>query len=226
MNKEAIARMIEHTYLNPNATLSDIDRLYSEALKYRFYAVVVPPIFVKYAKKTLRNTGIKVITVVGFPWGNNPTISKIAETKFAVRNGADEIDMVMNRSWLKSRDYRTVIRDIRAVMRAAGRRPIKVIIETSELTEEEKIEATKIVIRAGAHFIKTSTGYGITKGGATVEDVRLIRKIAGPSIGIKASGGIRRLKDVLRLIDAGASRIGTSQAVAIIEQKEVDESIY
>ncbi|MEM2080240.1 MAG: deoxyribose-phosphate aldolase [Nitrososphaerota archaeon] len=221
-----MARIIEHTNVSPNALPSDIDRLCEEALKYNFYAVVVPPIYVNHAKNRLKGSGVKVVAVVGFPWGNNPTASKVAETRYAVKNGADEIDMVMNRSWLKSGDYRAVMRDIRAVIRAAGKRPVKVILETSDLTEEEKVEAIKIAVKAGASHIKTSTGYGINKGGATVEDVRLIRKLAGPSIGIKASGGIKRIEDAVRLVEAGATRIGTSRGVELIEQKIVEDLNY
>ncbi|MEM3395300.1 MAG: deoxyribose-phosphate aldolase [Nitrososphaerota archaeon] len=226
MNSADLARIIEHTNVSPNALPSDIDRLCEEALKYNFYAVVVPPIYVNHAKNRLKGSGVKVVAVVGFPWGNNPTASKVAETRYAVKNGADEIDMVMNRSWLKSGDYRTVMRDIRAVIKAAGKRPVKVILETSDLTEEEKVEAIKIAVKAGASHIKTSTGYGINKGGATVEDVRLIRKLAGPSIGIKASGGIKRIEDAVRLVEAGATRIGTSRGVELIEQKIVEDLNY
>jgi len=226
MDKKAIAGMIEHTNVNPNATLQDIDKLCMEALKYGFHAVVVPPIYVKHAKRKLKGTGVKVVAVVGFPWGNNPTVSKVAETKYAVRNGADEIDMVMNRSWLKSGDTRAVMRDIRAVIRAAKGRPVKVILETSDLNMDEKIEAIKASVKAGADYIKTSTGYGVNKGGATVEDVALIRKLAGPSVGIKASGGIKRLEDAARLIEAGATRIGTSHGVELMEEKIVEESNY
>ncbi|MEM1517603.1 MAG: deoxyribose-phosphate aldolase [Nitrososphaerota archaeon] len=226
MNSADLARIIEHTNVSPNALPSDIDRLCEEALKYNFYAVVVPPIYVNHAKNRLKGSGVKVVAVVGFPWGNNPTASKVAETRYAVKNGADEIDMVMNRSWLKSGDYRAVMRDIRAVIRAAGKRPVKVILETSDLTEEEKVEAIKIAVKAGASHIKTSTGYGINKGGATVEDVRLIRKLAGPSIGIKASGGIKRIEDAVRLVEAGATRIGTSRGVELIEQKIVEDLNY
>lgn len=226
MNREDLARIIEHTNVSPNALPSDIDRLCEEALKYNFYAVLVPPIYVKHAKKRLRGSGIKVVAVVGFPWGNNPTVSKVAETKYAVKSGVDEIDMVLNRSWLKSGDYRAVMRDIRAVIRAAGKRPVKVILETSDLTEEEKVEAIKIAVKAGASHIKTSTGYGINKGGATVEDVLLIRRLAGPSIGIKASGGIKKIEDAKRLVEAGATRIGTSRGVELIEQKIIEDSNY
>ncbi len=226
MDKEALARIIEHTNVNPNATLSDIDKLCEEAARYGFHAVVVPPIYVRHAKKKLKGTGVKVVAVVGFPWGNNFTTSKVAETEYAVRNGADEIDMVLNRSWLKSGDERAVMRDIRAVIRAARRRTVKVIIETSDLRMDEKVEAVRIAVRAGASYIKTSTGYGVNKGGATVEDVELIRKIAGPSVGIKASGGIRRIEDAARLVKAGATRIGTSHGVELMEQKEIKESNY
>jgi len=226
MDKKVLAGIIEHTNVNPNATPSDIDKLCEEAVKYGFYAVVVPPIYVRHAKKKLKGTGVRVVAVVGFPWGNNPTVSKVVETEYAVRSGADEIDMVLNRSWLKSGAERAVMRDIRAVIRAAKGRLVKVILETSDLTTDEKIRAVKMAVKAGASYIKTSTGYGVNRGGATVEDVKLIRSIAGPSVGIKASGGIKKLEDAARLVEAGATRIGTSSGVELMEEKEVEESKY
>jgi len=219
MEREELAKFIDHTNVSPNSTEKDIEKLCKEALKYNFNAVCVPVIWVKKAKQIVKNK-IKVIAVVGFPFGFNPTESKVLETKIGIKNGADEIDMVLNRCWLKSKKYDLVENDIREVVKAAKGK-VKVIIETPDLSEEEIEKACLIAKRAGAEFIKTCTGL---RGGVRIKDVRLIKKFV-PGMKIKASGGIRDYKKALRLIEEGASRIGTSSGVKIIKGLKVSKKV-
>ncbi|PRX41134.1 deoxyribose-phosphate aldolase [Planifilum fimeticola] len=209
-----LASIIDHTLLKPEATASDIDRLCQEALESEFAAVCVNPWWVSRAAERLKESDIQVCTVVGFPLGATTTEVKAAETKRAVADGASEIDMVMNIGAFKSGDRQGVEEDIRAVVRAAGGRTVKVILETGLLDEGEIRLACELAKAAGAHFVKTSTGFG--PGGATVEAVRIMREAVGPEMGVKASGGIRSLAAAKKMISAGANRIGTSSGVAIL----------
>ncbi|AZR74791.1 deoxyribose-phosphate aldolase [Anoxybacter fermentans] len=217
--------MIDHTLLKPNATEDDIRKLCEEAKKYGFASVCVNPAYVALASKLLRGTGVKVCTVVGFPLGATTTTTKVIETRDAIANGATEIDMVINVGALKSGNNALVKRDIEEVVEAArGRAIVKVILETSLLTDEEKVRACLLSKYAGAHFVKTATGFG--PGGATVEDVALMRKTVGNEMGVKASGGIRDLKTARAMIDAGATRIGASASVAIVTGSNITKSDY
>ena len=212
-----LSTYIDHTVLKPTTSVTDIIRLCEEAATHKFAAVCVPPCYVGLAANQLRGTGTNVATVIGFPLGSSTTAVKVAETKDAVENKADEIDMVINVGAIKSGMWDAVTSDIRAVVEAAGDAKVKVIIETSQLTDDEKIRATECTIEAGADFVKTSTGF--IGGGATVEDVMLLRRTIeekGSSCRIKASGGIRTKADALAMIEAGADRIGTSAGVAIV----------
>jgi deoxyribose-phosphate aldolase len=217
-DKNYIASIIDHTLLKPTATKQDIVKLCEEAKKYGFFAVCVNPMYVSFCKSLLRDTRVKVCTVIGFPLGATTTAVKVFESKEAIDNGADEIDMVINVSALRSKDYNYVLEDISAVREVTKGKILKVIIETAYLNEEEKIKACELAKEANADFVKTSTGFAPT--GATVEDVSLMRKIVGLDMGVKASGGIRTIEDVLKMIKAGANRIGTSSSVEIIEGKE------
>ena len=220
MNREELAKYIDHTNLKPYATREDIKKLCNEAGKYGFYAVCVNPYRVKDAAEFLKGTNIKIASVVGFPLGATFTETKVQEAIMAIRNGASEIDMVMNIGAMKDRDYKIVEEDIRQVVNAAHEMDakVKVIIETCYLTDEEKIKACEIAKRAGADFVKTSTGFGIA--GANVKDVKLMRKIVGEEMGVKAAGGIHNAKDTIAMINAGATRIGASRSVAIIHSLE------
>ena len=217
-DKNYISSLIDHTLLKPTATKQDIVKLCEEAKKYGFFAVCVNPMYVSFCKSLLRDTSVKVCTVIGFPLGATTTAVKVFESKEAIDNGADEIDMVINVSALRSKDYNYVLEDISAVREVTKGKILKVIIETAYLNEEEKIKACELAKEAKADFVKTSTGFAPT--GATAEDVSLMRKIVGLEMGVKASGGIRTIKDVLKMIKAGANRIGTSSSVEIIEGKE------
>ncbi|NJE05463.1 deoxyribose-phosphate aldolase [Thermococcus sp. M36] len=212
-----VAKYIDHTNLKPYATREDIIRLCEEAKKYGFYAVCVNPYRVRLAKEVLGDSGVKVATVIGFPLGATPTEVKVFEAKKALEDGADELDMVINIGALKDGDYEYVKNDIAEVVKVAHERgaKVKVIIETCYLTEEEKVKACELAKEAGADFVKTSTGFGT--GGATVEDVKLMRRTVGPEMGVKASGGVRTYEQALAMIEAGATRIGTSSGVKIVE---------
>lgn len=210
------AKMIDHTLLKTNATQKDLDKLINEAKKYNFMSVCVSPIWVSYAYEQLKNTNIKVCTVIGFPQGATPTAVKVFETKNAIENGATEVDMVIPVGFLKDKKYDVVENDIQSVVNAAkGKALTKVIIETCLLTDEEKIMACKLAKKAGADFVKTSTGF--STGGATAADIKLMRETVGTEMGVKASGGVRTKEDADKMIAAGASRIGTSNGVAICE---------
>ncbi|MGF7118820.1 deoxyribose-phosphate aldolase [Methanobacterium oryzae] len=211
-----IAKMIDHTNLKPDATLKDIEKLCDEAIKYSFASVCVNPSYVSFSKDILKDTDIKVCTVVGFPLGANTAKIKFFETTDALKNGADEIDMVINIGALKSGLDDEIKSDITGVVAAAEGKVVKVIIETGLLTEDEKLRACEACKEAGANFVKTSTGFGVS--GATVKDIKLIKENIGSNMGIKASGGIRDLKTSLDMINAGTTRIGTSSGVQIMEE--------
>lgn len=209
------ANMIDHTLLKADATKDDIVRLAEEAKKYGFASVCVNPFWVKTAYEILKDTDVKVCTVIGFPLGATTSEVKAFETANAIQNGAKEVDMVINIGALKKRDLELVENDIRAVVEAAkGKALVKVIMEACLLTEEEKVLACQLAVKAGADFVKTSTGF--STGGATVEDVALMRKTVGPDFGVKASGGIRNAEDFLAMEKAGANRIGASAGVKIV----------
>lgn len=209
-----IARYIDHTLLKPESTQADIIQLCKEAKQYQFATVCVNPFWVKTAAEELKSSGVGVATVIGFPLGATSTFTKVAETRDAIASGATEVDMVINIGALKSKDEMAVYQDIRQIVRAAnGQALVKVIIETGFLTDEEKKRACMIAKEAGADFVKTSTGFG--PGGATVEDIKLMRETVGPEIGVKASGGVRDFETAKAMIDAGATRIGASSGVAI-----------
>lgn len=209
-----LAQRIEHTLLKPEATVKDIMRLCDEAQKYHLYAVCVNPCYVPLAKHLLQGTEVKVVTVVGFPLGATFSSVKALEAKTAMEEHADEIDMVMNVSAFKTGDYAAVTEDIRRVVEAAAPCPVKVIIEAAYLTPREKRTACRIIADGGAKFVKTSTGFG--KGGATVEDVKLLREEAGKyGLKVKAAGGIRDAETAKAMVEAGADRIGTSAGAAI-----------
>jgi deoxyribose-phosphate aldolase len=212
-----LSHMIDHTILKPEATQDQIAQLCFEARKHGFASVCVNPTNVKLCASLLQGTEVDVCTVVGFPLGATPTDVKVFETQQAVREGATEVDMVINVGALKSRDYELVRDDIASIARAchAGNAILKVIIEAALLTDEEKVIACQLSKVAGADFVKTSTGFG--PGGATVEDVALMRKVVGPSIGVKAAGGIKTFEDAQRMIAAGASRLGASASVKIVQ---------
>ncbi len=208
------AQYIDHTLLRPDATAGEITQLCAEAREYSFKSVCIESQWLPLATQLLRGTAVLPITVISFPQGDDSTSAKAAQTLAAVKAGAREIDMVLNRGLLKKRDHRAVFEDIRAVVEAAGSWPVKVIFETSELTREEKLMACALAKAAGAKFVKTSTGF--SQSGATVEDVRLMAEAVGPDMGVKASGGIRTTQDAERMIEAGATRLGCSASVAIV----------
>ena len=212
---EHIAKMIAHTLLKPEATKEQIIRLCHEAKRHGFASVCINPTWVKTAAHELSGTDVLVCTVIGFPLGATTSETKAFETNNAIENGAREVDMVINIGALKSGDVELVERDIRAVVEAAaGKALVKVIIETSLLSDEEKVRACQLAVKAGAGYVKTSTGF--SGGGATVEDVALMRRTVGDKAGVKASGGIRDRETAEAMIEAGATRIGTSSGVAII----------
>lgn len=211
-----LAAIIDHTLLKPEATKDQIVKLCEEAMEFGFASVCVNPTYVSLAASLLKDTPVKVCTVVGFPLGASTPLVKAVEARDAIAAGAREVDMVINVGALKSGDDDLVGRDIRAVVEAArGRALVKVILETALLTNDEKVKACLIAKAQGADFVKTSTGFG--PGGATVEDVRLMRKVVGADMGVKAAGGIRTLETALAMVEAGASRIGASASVAIVK---------
>ncbi|PFP25483.1 deoxyribose-phosphate aldolase [Bacillus sp. AFS073361] len=215
MATKNIAAMIDHTLLKPEATKQQIEALCQEAKEYKFASVCVNPTWVSTAKELLQGSGVMVCTVIGFPLGATTSETKAFETKNAIDHGAEEVDMVINIGALKDGNDELVENDIRAVVEAAkGKAHTKVIIETSLLSKEEKIRACELSLKAGADFVKTSTGF--STGGATPEDIALMRKTVGPDMGVKASGGVRSTEDVQKMIEAGATRIGASSSIAII----------
>ena len=210
------AKMIDHTILKPEATKEEVKKLCNEAVRYGFHSVCVNSSYVYYCAQLLKDTDVKVCTVVGFPLGAMSTDGKVGETLAAVEDGAEEIDMVIHIGMIKSGDWKYVKEDVASVVEAAGDRAIvKVILETCLLTEEEKIQACRICKEAGADFVKTSTGF--SRGGATVADVELMRRTVGPVMGVKASGGIRTAAKAEEIAEAGADRLGTSSGIAIVE---------
>ncbi|PIE34029.1 deoxyribose-phosphate aldolase [candidate division KSB3 bacterium] len=210
-----LAQYIDHTLLKPNATQADFDKLCQEAIQFHFKSVCVNSGRVPYVTRKLQGTGVAVCSVVGFPLGAMDSRVKAFETRRAIEEGAKEIDMVLNVDALKSGDAQKVEEDVRAVRRATrGNTILKVILETCLLTDDEKVLACEICKKAGADFVKTSTGF--STGGATLEDVALMRRIVGPDIGVKASGGVRDVSTARAMIQAGATRLGTSSGVAIV----------
>ncbi|HPP87237.1 MAG TPA: deoxyribose-phosphate aldolase [bacterium] len=209
-----VANLIDHTLLKPEVTRDQIIKLCEEAKKYNFASVCVNPGWVKTCSELLKGTEVKVCTVIGFPLGATTTATKAAETREAIANGADEIDMVINIGALKAGENELVYQDIKGVVDAAQGRVVKVIIETALLTDEEKIRACKLSKQAGAHYVKTSTGFA--SGGATLADIALMRAVVGPDIGVKASGGVRDFNQVKNLLEVGATRVGASASIAII----------
>ncbi len=213
---QQIANMIDHTLLKPESTKEQVEILCQEAKEYTFASVCVNPTWVAYAHELLEGTQVKVCTVIGFPLGASTPEVKAFETKDAIANGATEVDMVINIGALKSGDDALVKRDIEAVVAASkGKALSKVIIETCLLTDEEKVKACKLAVEAGADYVKTSTGF--STGGATVADITLMRETVGPDIGVKASGGVRSLEDAQNMIEAGATRLGASSGVKIMQ---------
>ncbi len=217
MTRPEFARLIDHTLLKPDSTRRDARRVCEEAKEHGFAAACILPAWVADAAEILEGSGVAVCTVVGFPHGNAPAQAKAAETATAVADGATEIDTVLNVSALKSGSDLLVMDDIEAVVQAAemGGAIVKVILECALLTEDEKRRAAKMCVEAGAAFVKTSTGFA--SHGATVEDVRLLRAVVGPEIGVKAAGGIRTLDDARAMIEAGANRLGTSAGIALVQ---------
>ena len=217
-----IANYIDHTLLKPDAQKEAIKTLCEEAKDYDFAAVCVNAVYVPFAKELLKDTTVNVCTVVGFPLGASPTSTKVQEALWAIENGATEVDMVINIGALKDGEVETVEKDIKEVAAACHSKGqiLKVIIETTLLNEQEKINACKATVNAKADFIKTSTGFA--GGGATLEDVALMRKHVGPKMGVKASGGVRDIEMAKKMIEVGATRIGTSSGIKIIKGLEVN----
>lgn len=222
-----LARMIDHTLLKPDATQKEIEKLCAEAKQYGFASVCINPSNVKLCSTLLRDTDVKVCTVIGFPLGATSSAAKAFETDHAIKDGAREVDMVINVGMLKSGEYKYVEEDIFSVVSTAHNFGVltKVIIETGLLNDEEKVKACMLAKHAGADFVKTSTGFA--KGGATVDDIALMRKVVGPELGVKASGGVRTQEDALALIASGADRIGASASVKIVTgEKATPPSTY
>lgn len=208
-------RMIDHTILKPEATEAAVQKIIDEAKEYNFFSVCINPCWVAFASEQLADTDVAVCTVIGFPLGANTPEVKAYEAADAIKNGANEVDMVINIGALKSQQYDYVSQDIQGVVDAAkGKALVKVIIETALLTDEEKVKACELAKEAGADFVKTSTGF--STGGAKVADIRLMRETVGPDMGVKASGGVHNAEEALAMIEAGATRIGASTGVAIV----------
>ncbi|MED1203443.1 deoxyribose-phosphate aldolase [Heyndrickxia acidicola] len=223
MSKE-LAKLIDHTLLKADATEAEVNKLIKEAKENLFASVCINPVWVKTAAEQLKETPeVKVCTVIGFPLGATTSEVKAFETANAIENGADEVDMVINISALKDKKYDIVENDIKAVVDAAkGKALTKVIIETCLLTDEEKVKACELAVKAGADFVKTSTGF--STGGATAEDIALMRKTVGENVGVKASGGVRSVEDAENMVKAGATRVGASSGVAIVNGQKSNAS--
>lgn len=219
-----LAGMIDHTLLTPDATREQLAKVCKEAVQYGFATVCVNSSNIPFVAQQLRGSNVKPIAVVGFPLGAATTESKVFEAREAIRNGAEEIDMVINIGSLKSKDYQLVYEDILKVVEASKPKKVKVIIETSKLTDEEKVVACALSKAAHAAFVKTSTGFG--GGGATVEDITLMRRVVGSDMEVKASGGVRTAEDALAMIKAGANRIGASASVEIVTGKKAKAGNY
>ena len=216
-NINNIEKYIEHTLLKQDATIEEVKKLFDEAVEYNFLGVCINPYYVKYARDYFADTDIKVITVIGFPLGANLPEVKAYEAKVAAGDGADELDMVINTGALKDKNYKLVEKDISAVVKAVEGKSVKVILETDLLKREEIIEACKIAVNAGAKFVKTSTGFVKNGIGATIENVKLMYETVSPyKVQVKASAGIRDRETAIRMIEAGAVRIGTSSGVDIV----------
>lgn len=209
------SKLFDHTILKADATEAQVKKICDEAKEYGFMSVCVNSYYTAYVASELKGSDVKVCTVVGFPLGQMSTESKALETAYAIECGADEIDMVINVAALKDGKIAEVLADIRAVRAVCKDKTLKVIIETCLLTDDEKVEACKLSVEAGADFVKTSTGF--SSGGAKASDVRLMRQTVGPNVGVKASGGIRDTKTALEMIEAGANRLGTSATISIVE---------
>lgn len=215
-----LAKYIDHTLLKADASEKELEKLCQEAMAYEFASVCVNPCNVRFCAGLLKGSNVKTASVVGFPLGANLQLLKEKETAKALLDGADEFDMVINIGALKDRRDEIVLNDIKAVVKAAKGKTVKVIIETCFLNREEKIRACRLSKEAGAHFVKTSTGFG--KAGATTEDVRLMKETVGSDMEVKASGGIRTYEDAMAMIEAGATRIGASSGIAIVKGKKGD----
>ena len=222
---DGLASLIDHTLLKPDATREEVEQLCREAAQFCFASVCVNPNWVSLCRELLRGSGVKVCTVIGFPLGAHLADIKAYETRRAIEQGAEEVDMVINIGALKSRDYALVEQDILGVVSAAaGRALVKVILETSLLTRDEKVMGSTLAKAAGADFVKTSTGFA--GGGATVEDVQLMRETVGPEMGVKASGGVRTKEDAEKMVAAGATRLGASAGVKIVRGEAAGEGKY
>lgn len=208
-------RYIDHTILKAGSSKEQVKKIIDEAKEHNFFSVCLNPTWVEYAAEELKDSEVKVCTVIGFPLGANTSELKAFETKNAVAKGADEVDMVINIDKVKSNDYDYVLKDIKAVVDAADEALVKVIIETALLTDDEKVKACELAKEAGADYVKTSTGF--STGGATQADVKLMRETVGPDMGVKASGGISTTEDALGLIENGATRLGASKGIQIIQ---------
>ena len=215
MDHAKLLNKVDHTLLAQGATWEEIRQICDDAIRFKTASVCIPPSYVKQAKGYVGDR-MKICTVIGFPNGYNTTAVKEFETRDAIENGADEIDMVINIGWVKDGRYDLVEEEIRCLKAACGDKILKVIIETCLLTDTEKIRMCEVVTAAKADFIKTSTGFGT--GGATVEDVKLMKSVVGDEVKVKAAGGIRDLKTAMAMIEAGAERLGTSAGVAIVEE--------
>lgn len=223
--KQNIANMIDHTVLKAFSSREDVIKVCNEAKEHGFFSVCINPTHIELAKKELEGSNVKVCTVIGFPLGANTSEVKAFETKDAIAKGAHEVDMVINIGALKDKDYELVYNDIKAVVDAANKEAlVKVIIETCYLTDEEKKIACELSVKAGADYVKTSTGFGT--GGSTPEDIKLMRDVVGPNIGVKASGGVRCTEDAIKVIEAGASRIGASASISIATGEKSDTIGY
>lgn len=219
-----LAHYIDHTLLRPDATELEIAKLCDEAREFSFRTVCIEAKWLPLAVKKLKGSSVWPITVISFPQGSDPTPKKAADAASAVQAGAREVDMVLNRGLLQARKFQECLADVRAVVEASGAAPVKVILETSELTRDEKVMACVLSKLAGAKFVKTSTGF--SKGGATAEDVRLMRDTVGKEMGVKASGGIRTTADARAMVAAGADRLGCSASVAIVGGKPASGGGY
>ncbi|WMT83525.1 deoxyribose-phosphate aldolase [Terrisporobacter mayombei] len=223
--KQNIANMIDHTVLKAFSSKEDVIKVCKEAKEHGFFSVCINPTHIELAKKELEGSKVKVCTVIGFPLGANTSEVKAFETKDAIAKGAHEVDMVINIGALKDKNYDLVYKDIKAVVDSANKEAlVKVIIETCYLTDDEKKIACELSVKAGADYVKTSTGFGT--GGSTPEDIKLMRDVVGPNIGVKASGGVRTTEDAIKVIDAGASRIGASASISIATGEKTDTIGY
>lgn len=215
MQASEMLKYLDHTQLKPVAVWEDIKKICDEAVKYKTASVCIPPCYIQKVRETYKDS-INICTVIGFPLGYSTTETKVFETKDALEKGADEIDMVINITDLKNKEYEKILDEISKIKEAAGEHILKVIIETCYLTDEEKIKMCEIITKAGADFIKTSTGFG--SGGATFEDVKLFSEHIGKNVKIKAAGGVSSIEDMQKFIDLGCARIGTSRGVSLVQE--------